>query len=111
MTDVEIINAGYKEYKPTPFHSEAVTKCFQKRFDDDYGKKYFIDINKWEFPPHPHTGELMPVSYEFGAQIEFNDKPINFTLFSGWEIEDAEKWVEDMWQNMNGDYYEKWDDC
>lgn len=110
MNDNDILNAGYKEYKPTPFHSEGVTRCFQKRFDDEKGKKYFIDINKWEFPPHPHTGEQIPESYEFETQFNKNDKPMNITLFNRWEIEEVEQFFEEMWIKMNLDYYERWEE-
>lgn len=38
MNDTQILDAGYKEYKPSSFHSDGITKCFQKRFDDEIGK-------------------------------------------------------------------------
>ena len=53
MTDQDILARGYKEFKPTPFHNSGIVKCFQKRFDDDNGKKYFIDIHKWDFSMYP----------------------------------------------------------
>lgn len=33
---------GFHEYKPTQFDRYAIT-CFQKRYDDEIGKKYFVD--------------------------------------------------------------------
>jgi hypothetical protein len=34
---------------------------------------------------------------------------MNLTLFShGWTIENAEAFVEEMWQKMNLKYYERW---
>ena len=111
MTDNDILNAKYKEFEPSPFHNSGVTKCFQKRFDDDVGKKYFIDINRWDFPPHPYTGEQTPTSYEFEAYFTKDDNPINITLYSHWDIETAEKFLDEMWIKMNLDYYERWDEC
>lgn len=110
MNDNDILDVGYTEYKPSPFHSDSITKCFQKRFDDEKGKKYFIDINKWELPPHPHTGEKFPTSYEFETQFNKDDKPMNITLFNRWEIEEAEQFFEEMWIKMNLDYYERWEE-
>ena len=110
ITDEKIRQAGYTEYAPPLIDSECVTKFFQKCFSDDVGKKYYIDIKRWDFPPHPYTNEQIPTSYEF--EVQFNtqdDKVFNLTLFShGWTIENAEEFVEDMWQKMNLKYYERW---
>ena len=110
ITDEKILQAGYKEYDPPSIHREYVTKFFQKCFSDGVGKKYYIDIKRWDFPPHPYTGEPTPTFYEF--EVQFNtedDRVMDLTLFSrGWTIENAEEFVEEMWQKMNLRYYEKW---
>ena len=49
MTDEYIIEKGYKEFEPSPLKNNSISKCFQKRFDDENGKKYFITINKWDW--------------------------------------------------------------
>ena len=46
MTEQLILECGYQEYKPSPLEHEGITKCWQKRFDDDVGKKYFINIHR-----------------------------------------------------------------
>ena len=107
LNDELILQHGYKEY-PVPVFDEYVSKFFQKRFDNDEGKKYYIDIKRWDFPSHiqPHQ------SYEFSCQFMYKDKPINMTLFGNqWEIEQAEAWVEKMWRLMECDYYERWENC
>jgi hypothetical protein len=108
MTEQLILECGYQEYKPSPLEHEGITKCWQKRFDDDVGKKYFINIHRWDLPPHPYTHELTPTSYEFECQLNKNDKPINLNMFNGWSIQEAEEWVEDVWSKCGCDYYEKW---
>ena len=110
ITDEKILQAGYTEYPPSSIEYECVTRFFQKCFKDDVGKKYFIDIKRWDFPPHPNTGHQIPTSYEFGVQFNTqDDKVMNLNLFStGWTIENAEAFVEEMWQKMNLRYYEKW---
>ena len=105
MDDKEILENGYHEYEPTCFHSDGITKCFQKRFDDDIGKKYFIDIHKWDYD----HGDYHHLSYEFSVQLHYNDKPIDLTLFNNWEIKDVEEWIEEVWKDMGCDYYERWD--
>ena len=95
-------------------HPLLITNALQNVFRNVLAmtqeKKYYIDIKRWDFPPHPHTGEHVPTSYEF--EVQFNtkdDRVMNLTLFSrGWTIENAEEFVEEMWQKMNLRYYEKW---
>ena len=53
MTDNDIIDSGYKECS-MPIIKHA-SRFFQKRFDDNIGKKYFIDIYRYDFPDHPYT--------------------------------------------------------
>lgn len=112
ITDERIRQAGYTEYTPSSIDNECITKFFQKCFSDDVGKKYYIDIKRWDFPPHPYTGESIPTSYEF--EVQFNtedDRVMDLTLFShGWTIENAEEFVEEMWQKMHLAYYERWYD-
>lgn len=110
MTDREIIDAGYTEYKPSPIlHHKSVMKCFQKLFRDENGKKYFIDINKHEGWVHPHTGQEYPPTYEFTVQLNYkkNKCPINFELFAGWTIDDVEEFVETLFKTKMFQYYEK----
>lgn len=110
ITDEKILQAGYTEYDPSPIHGECVTKFFQKCVSDEVGKKYYIDIERWDFPPHPYTNKPIPTSYEFKVQLNTeDDRVMDLTLFShGWTIENAEAFVEEMWQKMNLKYYERW---
>ena len=57
ITDEYIKEHGFKEYNPTRFDNDSVILRFQKRYDDNFGKKYFIDILKWDnsyVPVHIH---------------------------------------------------------
>lgn len=113
MTDDELIEHGYKEYKPTSFDHESVEKCFQKRFDDDIGKKYFITVRKWSGWTHPYNGLAVPAGYE--ASVQFcsadTDDPISMTFHASWRLTDVEKYVEALFQTGLFRYYEKWEDC
>lgn len=110
MCDKDFINKGYKEYKPSPVDNECVVRCFQKRFDDDIGKKYFINAKEWDW----HKYELsVPVNYEFDFEIQLYSKdlhePVNLNFFSGWSIDKVEQYVESIWSSGMFDYYERWD--
>ena len=109
LFDEELKERGYVEFKPGPLdHSEIETK-FQKRFEDEIGKKYFITVDKWRALTHPHTGEKFDPGYKFTTQFTFCGKPVNINCFSGWNIEEAENKIEEMWQKCMFDYYEMFD--
>lgn len=106
--DEYLIRRGYKEFAPTSFDSVHVSKCFQKRFDDEIGKKYFITVYKYN-PIYP----MDKVVYEYDIQLKNinNENPINLKYFSGWEIEEVESYMEKLWDTKLFGYYERWDEC
>ena len=106
----ELIARGYKRYEPSRIDPEGVECLLQKRFDDDFGKKFFITVRIWRRWVHPYTGDISPQSYEFDIQFSEDDKPINVQFFGGsWTIDEVEDRVEKMWYEMDFDYYEVWD--
>jgi hypothetical protein len=117
LTDDIILARGYKEYKPTAFHSEGIIKCFQKRFDDDKGKKYFIDINKWSWDDIASVAHKMDpcyksYTYEFETQLykKGTHDAVDMIFHNSWKIEQVEEFVEIMFQMGMLDYYEKWEE-
>lgn len=107
MTEQDLINAGYHEYKRTPFDSEFVEKNFQKCIRDKNGRKYFIDAHKYMDMKHPYTDETIVGGFEFTTQLTHKDydKPVNMNFFCGWTIEEVEKTIELLWQQQFK-YYE-----
>ena len=99
---------GYKEYKPTSFHHENVARCYQKRFDDEIGKRYFITANEYSSWTHPYTGNVFPQTFEFEIQMHQKDthKPINMLFFAGWEIDEVEEHAKKIFETGLYDYYE-----
>ena len=115
MNDKYLIDCGYKEYPPTSFDSESVTARFQKRFDDDFGKKYFINVIKWSHdyvPSYKRDKWWTPYTYEYEVQVSMyeDDKPLNLHFFSNWHLTDVEKYMEEFFEKMKPNYYEDWDD-
>ena len=47
LTDEYFLNRGYKNMM-SKNDTVSVVCHFQKRFDDEIGKKYFIDVNKYK---------------------------------------------------------------
>ena len=109
MTDKELIALGFKEYPPTRFDSDGIEGCFQKRYDDDKGKKYFININKWKEWRHPHTNEVEPPNYEYTSQLykKNGHDPLNLLFHSSWTLEDVEKYMEALWNTGLFEHYEE----
>ena len=113
MTDKYLLERGYKQYNPTPFDNTSVVARFQKRFDDDFGKKYFIDALKWSHdyvPEHMRDEWWKPFSYCYETQITMFEgrKALNLEFFSDWTLEEVEKFMEDMFKKMKLNYYESW---
>lgn len=111
------ISKGYHKYNPTPFDSDHTVSRFQKRFDDDQGKRYFIDCVQYDnsyMPQHYKDGEwYTKYTYEYEIQMYQRDthNPINLSFFSGWELEQVEEFMEMQWKIGLYDYYERWDEC
>lgn len=115
MDDKYLLEHGYKEYPPVAIDCENIVARFQKRFDDDFGKKYFIDVIKWSndyIPTRYRTEYYEPYSYEYEVQISMLDerKPINFHFFTHWSLEEVENFMENFFEKMRPNYYESWDE-
>lgn len=116
ITDEYLLERGYKEYPPTPFDNNSIVARFQKMFDDNNGKKYFIDVVKWSHhfvPLDKRDKWWKPFGYEYETQITMyeDEKPINIKFFANWELEDVEKFMEDFFYKMELNYYKTWDEC
>ena len=113
MTDEYLLERGYKQYKPTQFDNESVVARFQKRFDDDFGKKYFIDVLKWSHdyvPVNKRDKWWKPFTYCYETQVSMfkEEKSLNLEFFSDWTLEEVEKYMEEMFEKMKLNYYESW---
>ena len=53
MTEEYILSKGYHRGNPSQFDDKSVICRYQKRFDDENGKKYFIDILKYDLSRVP----------------------------------------------------------
>lgn len=117
MDDKYLLERGYKEYLPNPvLDNESIVKKFQKRFDDDFGKKYFIDVAKWSHDYVPVSRRdkwWTPFSYAYHLYVsmfEEEEKPIYLEFGTSWTLEEVEKFAEDFFNKMEPNYYESWDE-
>ncbi len=117
FNDEYFLNRGYKKYDRTPFQNpDMYLYNFQKRFDDDIGKKYFINIhkitNEWMSESQKQQEWYKPYHYTYSCQLYKKDThaPVYMEFFSDWTIEQVEEFVERLFQNGELDYYERWDE-
>lgn len=115
VNDEYLLERGYKPYKPNPvLDNESIVAKFQKRFDDDFGKKYFIDIAKWsnDYIPKYRRDELWEqFSYEYHLCVSMFDeeKPIWLNFGTSWTVEEVESFASDLFNKIKPNYYESWD--
>lgn len=115
MNDEYLLECGYKQYEPVPvLDNDSIVAKFQKRFDDDFGKKYFIDVAKWshDYVPVDRRGKWWkPFSYEYHLYVTMfeEEKPIYFNFGTSWTIEEVESFAECFFDKMKPNYYESWD--
>lgn len=116
LTDEYFINRGYNKYDKTPLDTESVMYNFQKRFNDENGKKYFIDIHKfdnsWTKEKYANQSWYKSYSYEYSCQLYKKDThdALDIDFHSSWTIEQVEEFVEKLFQSGELDYYERWNE-
>lgn len=109
MSDDDLLEKGYIKFKPSKFDSDNVEVLFQKRFDDDIGKKYFITVKKWKAWKHPYTLETFPSVYEYNIQMYKKgnrDLALDLLFHSSWNLIDVEKYTDELWNTGLFEYYE-----
>lgn len=109
MTKQELIDAGYNRFEPAPIDNECITDLFQKCVTDDVGKKYFINVKRWDFSIHGQRND--PIGYETEVQFRHisNGEYTDIVCLDGWSIKDTEKYFADLWNTGMFRYYEKWE--
>src|SRR5579875_1335446 len=90
---------GYREFRdPMKRDNPAYKKSYQKRFDDEYGKKYFINFSFTHYTHNMYGGNIPEsVSWEADVQLETVDgSTINLLYFSAKDhhLQQVEKFFE-----------------
>jgi hypothetical protein len=103
--------AGYKRYLNTINKQQHnYLESYEKRFDAERGKKYFIHIDCWDMQ------EFIPSrkGLDFSPKAQFitdKDETFNVEYFAREDttIEKMEAFFEKIWNSMNCQYYEEWE--
>lgn len=106
VTQDSLRQAGFKPFKQKGL-SDWTDSYWQKRFDDTKGKKYFITIAEYDNSRFPQLLELKG-KYSFAPDSQFKANGVTFDvqMHSPQSIEEMLDFFENMWKNMNCDYYE-----
>ena len=106
------LDAGYKRYDRNFLNNSDF--LLQKRFDDEVGKKYFIDVWVYEHAKHAYyiRNSSIP-SVSFQPEVQFQrgeDMPLNMTFIMNNDstIAEVEQQVECLWLFLEKPYYERW---
>ena len=115
ITEQDLLDHGYKRYKNPLNHGAVDHWFFQKRFTDDVGTRYFIDVYQYDWK-HVSHGVRQDISYE--ARVNFYDADgmsiLQCTIMDDGareSVEALEQFVDSLYHNglpVRG-YYAKWE--
>lgn len=104
-----LIPKGFHEYTPPDFRRyEGLATIFQKRYEDDIGKKYFIDAKIWDWTWTDKIPERFHIEYECQLYQKGTHDAFNVE-FIDWTLEQVVDYIEKMFENGMLDYYETWE--
>ena len=107
-TREQLIKAGFDLFPP----ARDAVENFQKRYDDDTGKKYFITATLYPPMRHPYTGAMYYPNYTFTIQLyqKGTHAPVNLEFFDSWKVADVEEAAEKIWNTGMWEHYRVWDE-
>ena len=112
LTIQDWLDAGYKRYDNHTYKNADF--LLQKRFDDEAGKKYYIDVWVYEHSKHAYYSRnpaLPPVSFQPEVQFQRGEKMtmnMAFIMNQDSTIAEIEQEVEGFWLFLEKPYCEKY---
>ena len=112
LTIQDWLDAGYKRYDRDFLNKSDF--LLQKRFDDEAGKKYFIDIWVYEHSKQSYYRENLNIpAVSFQPEVQFRRDPditmnVTFILNHDSTIAEIEQQFECLWLFLEKPYYERW---
>lgn len=101
----EIKDKTFNEYQKSSLDSSSVIKCYQKKYRDTRGIKYFIDVKLYKII-HPTTKEDLG-GYEISGQfyLKPNHDAVNMEFLDS-TISEVESFIDKLFDSGDLDYYE-----
>jgi hypothetical protein len=108
ITADQLLATGYR--KSICDGSKQFTNVlYQKRIDDECGKRYFINV--WEWDNRMHVG--VPNDFSYQAEGQFKDgcdNTFNIELLTNDSIEQVEAFFADTWERLGYAHYEMFEE-
>lgn len=111
MTDKDLANDKYNKFSSNAWDNENIECVYQKSFTDENGlRKYFLTWRKWNFSKYSYKDpSLKEAKWEGNTQLEYkkNGQHIDITFLNGWNTEDAEEFLEKLFETG---WFKKYDE-
>lgn len=107
-SEEQLRERGFLSYPPTVFDSSNVVIRYQKRYDDEIGKRYFLDCKVWDWT---WTGRVpMDRSYELETQLyqKGTHEAIDLNFHDN-DLEAVEKFIDALFDAGLVEHYEEWE--
>ena len=111
ITSQQLIEAGYN--RSISHGSKQFTNVlYQKRFDDEHGKRYFINVWEWDnrdfFKKRGYKSALdNDFSYQAESQFTYGYGTVfNIELLANDSIKQIEAFFAETWDRLGCAYYE-----
>lgn len=107
ITKENLLKSGYRAYKTNiKTNNECYVESYEKRFDDEKGKKYFIHYDCYD--NRRLSKHITKIDFQAKAQFNTNKETFNITyLINNTTIEDVEQFFEEIFKKMNCKHYEE----
>jgi len=111
ISETILLNFGYNCWK-----TEETRKHWQKRFDDESGVKYFINIIQSKDWNEGMEDNYWPsIQFDIPVKDLFQNVSVELVQwlneagkYSNLTVQDIEDACESIWKRLDGQYYEKW---
>ena len=105
ITEQELKDAGYRKHAGNG-HQPYSDFFYQKRFTDEHGIKYHVELNHYAAITWPNG---QPMSESWMAELHNNEPHMTFQIHRPDSIADVEDRAEKFWRSMACDYYERYE--
>ena len=108
-TEKELLERGYTRCRPSPVDGDCVTDLYQKRFSDENGIKYYINVKRWDLNLRSGAPRVFPPTLEYEMQLyqAGTHYAVNIVFFNNWALADVEEYAEWMFSSGRFDYYDR----
>jgi hypothetical protein len=117
LTEQIFLDAGYRRYSVSESARNAYKMAdflLQKRFDDEYGKRYYISVYAYDWRKHRGVHINLP-DFSFAPDVQFRESEFSKCTFDismitdeSTTVEQIEDHYEKLWNFFGKPYYESW---